>query len=108
MMPGHGPIYSLSEPECTALKEFIDDHLATGTICLSQSPIGALLLFVKKKDGTLRMVADFRRLNAITQKDQYPLPCINDLLERLRMASIFTKIDLQNAYHLLHIKEGDE
>ena len=52
-MLGHGSIYSLSEPEHTALKEFIDDHLATGTIHLSQSPIGAPVLFVKKKDGTL-------------------------------------------------------
>ena len=48
-MPRHGPIYSLSEPEHAALKEFIDDHLATGTVHPSQSPIGALVLFVKKK-----------------------------------------------------------
>ena len=58
-MPGHGPIYSLSEPECAVLKEFIDDHLATGTICPSQSPIGAPVLFVKKKDGALCMVVDY-------------------------------------------------
>ena len=107
-MPGHGPIYSLLEPECAALKEFIDDHLATGTICPSQSPIGAPVLFVKKNDGALRMVVDYRRLNAVMRKDRYPLPHINDLLEHLGKASIFTKIDLQNAYHLLHIKQGDE
>ena len=107
VMPGHGPIYSLSEPEHAMLKEFIDDPLATGTIHLSQSPIGAPVLFMKKKDGTLCMVVDYQRLNAITWKDRYPLPHINDLLERLK-ASIFTKIDLRNAYHLLCIKEGDE
>ena len=107
-MPGHGPIYSLSEPERGALKEFIDDHLATGTIRPSHSPIGAPVLFVKKKDGSLRMVVDYRRLNAVSRKDRYPLPRINDLLERLGRASVFTKIDLRNAYHLLRIKEGDE
>jgi hypothetical protein len=106
--PGHSPIYSLSEPERAAVKEFIDDHLATGTIHPSQSPIGAPVLFAKKKDSALRMVMDYRRLNTITQKDRYPIPRINDLLEHLGKVSIFTKIDLQNAYHLLHIKEGDE
>ena len=106
--PGYGPIYSLSEPERAALKEFIDDHLATGTICPSHSPIGAPVLFVKKKDASLRMVVDYRKLNAATRKDRYPLPRINDLLERLGKASVFTKIDLRNAYHLLRIREGDE
>jgi hypothetical protein len=106
--PGHSPIYSLSEPECATVKEFINDHLATGTIRPSQSPIRAPVLFAKKKDGALRMVMDYRRLNTVTRKDRYPIPHINDLLERLGKASIFTKIDLRNAYHLLRIKEGDE
>jgi hypothetical protein len=106
--PRHSLIYSMSEPEHTALKEFIDEHLATGTICPSQSPISALVLFVKKKDGSLCMVTDYRKLNAITRKDWYPIPHINDLLERLGKASVFTKIGLQNAYHLLCIKEGDK
>jgi hypothetical protein len=106
--PGYGPIYSISEPERNALKEFIDDHLATGTIRPSQSPIGSPVLFVKKKDRSLRMVVDYRRLNTATRKDRYPLPHINDLLERLGKASVFTKIDLRNAYHLLRIRDGDE
>ena len=54
------------------------------------------------------MVVDYRRLNTATRKDRYPLPCINDLLERLGKASVFTKIDLRNAYHLLHIRDGDK
>jgi hypothetical protein len=65
-MPGHGPIYSLSEPERGALKEFIDDHLAMGTIRPSHSPISAPVLFVKKKDSSLRMVVDYQRLNAVS------------------------------------------
>jgi hypothetical protein len=84
--PGYGPIYSLSEPERAALKEFIDDHLATSTIRPSHSPIGAPVLFVKKKDASLRMVVDYRKLNAGTRKDRYPLPRINDLLEKLTCA----------------------
>jgi hypothetical protein len=106
--PGHSLIYSLSEPEHAAVKEFIDDHLATGTIRPSQSPIRAPVLFTKKKDGALRMVMDYRRLNAVMRKDQYPILRINDLLECLGKASIFTKIDLRNTYHLLCIEEGDE
>jgi hypothetical protein len=54
------------------------------------------------------MVVDYRKLNTVTQKDQYPLPHINNLLEQLGKAMVFTKIDLWNAYHLLRIKEGDE
>jgi hypothetical protein len=102
--PGHSPIYSLSEPERATVKEFIDDHLATGTIHPSQSPIGAPVLFTTKKDSTLHMVMDYRRLNAVTRKDRYLIPRIKDLLECLGKASIFTKIDLRNAYHLLRIK----
>jgi hypothetical protein len=98
----------MSEPEHATLKEFINEHLATGTIHPSQSPIGAPVLFVTKKDGSLRMVMDYQKLNAITWKDQYLIPRINNLLKRLGKAPAFTKIDLQNAYHLLRIKEGDK
>src|SRR5271170_4023941 len=104
--PGYGPIYSLSEPERGALKEFIDDHLAAGTIHPSQLPIGAPVLFVKKKDNSLRMVVDYWKLNCVTRKDRYPIPRINDLIERLGGATVFSKIDLCNAYHLLRVKEG--
>jgi hypothetical protein len=106
--PRHGLIYSLSEPERAAVKEFINDHLATGTIRPSQSPIGALVLFTKKKDGALCMVMDYCRLNTVTRKDRYLILCISDLLECLGKVSVFMKIDLQNTYHLLCIKEGDE
>ena len=106
--PGYGPIYSISEPERNVLKEFIDDHLATGTICPSQSRIGSPVLFAKKKDHSLCMVVDYRSLNSTTWKDRYLLPRINDLLEWLGKASIFTKIDLRNAHHLLPIRDGDE
>jgi len=63
---------------------------------------------MKKKDGFLRLCVDFRRLNKITKKDQYPLPLISDLLDSPRKAHIYTKIDLWHAYHLVHIAEGNK
>ena len=65
-------------------------------------------MFVKKKDGTLRLCVDYRKLNDITVKDRTALPLIPELLDRLHAAKIFTKIDLRNAYNQLRIKEGDE
>ena len=106
--PPIGTIYSLSKFEQEVLKEFIDENLTNGFICLTSSSYGAPVLFVKKKDGSLRLCIDFCRLNKITKGDQYPLPLISDLLDSPRKARIYTKIDLQHAYHLVHIAEGDE
>ena len=106
--PPLGHMYSLSQTELVALREFIDDHLATGFIRPSRSPYGAPVLFAKKKDGGLRLCVDFRGLNKITKKDRYPLPLITDLLDSSGKARIYTKIDLQHAYHLVRIAEGDE
>jgi len=72
------------------------------------SPHGALVLFVKKKDGSLRLCIDFCGLNKITKKDRYPLPLISDLLDSPCKACIYTKIDLQHVYHLVCIAKGDE
>ena len=90
------------------LKEFIDENLTNGFICSTSSPHRAPVLFVKKKDGSLRLCVDFRGLNKITKKDQYPLPLISDLLDSPRKARIYTKIDLRHAYHLVCIAEGNE
>jgi len=103
-----GTIYSLSKFKQKALKEFIDDNLTNGFICSTSSPHGAPVLFVKKKDGSLRLCIDFRGLNKIMKKDRYPLPLISDLLDSPRKARIYTKIDLRHAYHLIRIAEGDE
>jgi hypothetical protein len=84
----------LSPAELTALREFLDEHLSLGFIKPSRSPHGAPVLFVKKKDGTLRLCVDFRGLNRISKKDRYPLPLISDLLDAPRKARIYTKLDL--------------
>lgn len=107
-IPAVGPIYSTSSAESQALKTEIDTLLSMGFIRASTAPIGAPVLFVKKKDASLRMCIDYRQLNLRTKKNKYPLPPINFLLEQLRGASIYSKIDLRGAYHLLRIAAGHE
>lgn len=106
--PPFGPIYSLSEVELKALSDYLDENLDKGFIRPSSSPAGAPILFVKKKDGSLRLCVDYRALNKITVKNRYPLPLISELLDRLRAAKYFTKIDLRGAYNLVRIAEGEE
>ena len=65
------------------------------------------MLFVKKKDGTLRLCVDYRQLNKMTVKNKYLLPRIDDLFDQLKGASVFSKIDLQSGYHQLRIKDAD-
>ncbi|KAK9395734.1 PEG10: Retrotransposon-derived protein PEG10 [Crotalus adamanteus] len=102
-----GQIYSLSEPELAALRDFIDKNLRKGFIRLSTSPLAAPVLFVKKS-GELRLCCDYQKLNAITICNRYPLLLIPELIERLRQAKIFTKLDLRGAYNLVRVRDGDE
>ena len=74
----------------------------------SSSPEVAPILFVKKKDGSLRLCVDYWALNSITVKDRYPLPLISEILDRVRGAIIFTRLDLRGTYNLIRIKEGNE
>ncbi len=90
------------------MKKYISDSLTSGFIRPSSSPAGAGFFFVGKKDGSLRPCIDYRGLNSITVKNTYPLPLMSSAFERLQGVSIFTKLDLRNAYHLVRIREGDE
>ncbi len=108
MSPPKGRLYSLSVPEREAMEKYISDSLTAGFIRPSSSPAGAGFFFVAKKDGSLRPCIDYRGLNNITVKNTYPLPLMSSAFERLQGASIFTKLDLRNAYHLVRIREGDE
>uniref|UniRef100_A0A8C5PN48 Reverse transcriptase n=1 Tax=Leptobrachium leishanense TaxID=445787 RepID=A0A8C5PN48_9ANUR len=103
-----GRVYPLSEPELRVLREYIDENLTKGFIRPSTSPAGAAIFFVGKKDGGLRPCIDYRAMNAITIKNKYPLPLITELMDRLKTAKIFTKLDLRGAYNLVRIKKGDE
>src|SRR5258708_35904712 len=104
----HRLIYSLSPPELTVLREFLEENVQNGFIHPSKSLWGSLVLFIKKKDGSLCLCVDFRALNRVTEKDRYPLPLIPDLLNSLGPARIYSKIDLKHAYHLVWIAEGDK
>ncbi|GJV79880.1 putative reverse transcriptase domain-containing protein [Tanacetum coccineum] len=78
-----------------------------GFIRPSSSPWGAPVLFVKKKDGSLRMCIDYRELNKLTVKNRYPLPRIDDLFDQLQGSSVYSKIDLRSGYHQLRVREED-
>ena len=87
------------------LDHFIDNNLQKGYIQPSKSPMASPVFFIKKKDGSLRLVQDYRALNEMTIKNKYPLPMINDLFDRLQGAKVFSKIDLRLGYHQLKIRE---
>jgi hypothetical protein len=99
--------YRMSTPELKELQMQLEELLMKGYIHPSVSPWGAPIIFVKKKDGTLRLCIDFRRLNKSTVKNKYPLLRIDDLFDQLRGATIFSKIDLRSRYHRVRIKEQD-
>jgi hypothetical protein len=96
---GHSPLYNHSAKELEALKAYLVDNLAKGFIESSQAPFGAPILFVKKPNGSLRLCVDYRKLNALTRKDRYPLPLINETLARMAAAKVYTKLDIQQAFN---------
>ncbi len=94
--------------ELETLKTYIETHLKTGFIWPFKSPAGALILFDKKPDGSLRLCVDYWGLNNLTIKNRYLLPLIGEALDRLGRAKRFTQLDLTSAYHRMRIREGDE
>uniref|UniRef100_A0A1S2Z8R5 Uncharacterized protein LOC101491348 n=1 Tax=Cicer arietinum TaxID=3827 RepID=A0A1S2Z8R5_CICAR len=109
--PGTGPIsiapYRMSTSELSELKNQLEDLLSKQFIRPSVSPWGAPVLLVKKKDGKSRLCVDYRQLNKVTIKNRYPLPRIDDLMDQLKGAMIFSKIDLKSGYHQIRVKEED-
>jgi hypothetical protein len=112
LKPGSEPfrtkIYPLSPNEQKELDGFLDENLKSGRIRPSKSPMASPVFFVKKKDGSLRLVQDYRKLNDITIKNSYPLPLISDIITKLQKAKYFTKLDVRWGYNNVRIKEGDE
>ncbi|WMV25474.1 hypothetical protein MTR67_018859 [Solanum verrucosum] len=97
----------MAPEELKKLKEQLKDLLDKGFTRLSNSPWGAPVLFVRKKDGSLRMCIDYRQFNKVTPKNKYPLPRVDYLVDQLQGASYFSEIDLWSGYHQLRLKEGD-
>ena len=90
--------------ELAEMKKQLEELMDKGFICPSSSPWGCPAIFVKKKDGTLRMCVDYRPLNAVTVKNKYPLPRIDTLFDQLAGAKVFSKIDLRSGYHQIKIR----
>ncbi|GBG84261.1 hypothetical protein CBR_g38232 [Chara braunii] len=106
-VPPRGCIYRMSKEELSVLRAQLDDLLEKGWIRPSSSPYGAPVLFVRKKNKDLRLCIDYCKLNAQTIRNAGPLPCIDDLLERLGGAKFFSKLDLKSGYHQLEIWKED-
>nr|GFB25331.1 putative reverse transcriptase domain-containing protein [Tanacetum cinerariifolium] len=111
LIPGDAPVarapYRLAPSELKELSDQLKELSKKGFIRSSSSPWGALVFFVKKKDGSFRMCIDYRELNKLTVKNRYPLPRINDLFDQLQGSSMYSKIDLRFGYHQLLITEED-
>ena len=105
LVPGAQPkgckVYPLSVTEQSELDRFLTENLETGRIQPSKSPMASPVFFIKKKDGSLRLVQDYRMLNEMTVKNKYPLPLISELVNQLRGAKYFTKLDVRWGFKFL-------
>ncbi|GJT60374.1 putative reverse transcriptase domain-containing protein, partial [Tanacetum coccineum] len=111
LVPGAAPVarapYRLARSEMKELSKQLQELSDKGFIRPSSSPWGALVLFVKKKDGSFWMCIDYRELNKLTVRNRYPLPRIDDLFDQLQGSSVYSKIDLRSGYHQLRVREED-
>ena len=111
LIPGAGPVsispYRMTPAELAELKKQLEDLLEKQFIRPSVSPWGAPVLLVKKKDGSSRLCINYRQLNKLTIKNKYPLPRIDDLMDQLHGAVVFSKIDLRSGYHQISVKAED-
>ncbi|GKA85842.1 putative reverse transcriptase domain-containing protein [Tanacetum coccineum] len=111
LVPGAAPVarapYRLAPSKMKELSEQLKELFDKGFIRPSSSPWGALVLFVKKKDGSFRMCIDYRELNKLMVKNRYPLPRIDDLSDQLQGSSVYSKIGLRSGYHQLRVREED-
>ena len=111
LIPGIAPIsqrpYRMNPEELVELKKQLGYMLSKGLIRPSASPWGSPIIFVDIMDGTTRLCVDYRKLNAVTIKNKYPLPKIEDLFDQMNGARVFSKIDLRTGYHQLKVREED-
>jgi hypothetical protein len=112
MKPGFEPKsckgYNLTPGEQIELDKFLKENLDKGYIRPSQSPMASPFFFVKKKDGKLRPCQDYRYLNDWTIKNAYPLPLISEIMDKIKGAKYFTKLDVRWGYNNIRIKDGDQ
>ncbi|CAL3966035.1 unnamed protein product [Diplocarpon coronariae] len=102
------PLRRLTDEQLSEVKSYILENLHKGFIEASSSPQAAPILFVRKADGSLRLCVDYRKLNALTKKDPYPIPLIDEMMARISKARVFTKIDIQQAFHRIRMSADAE
>ena len=112
LLPGNHKVdcktYNLTTAKQKELNEFLEENLSTGRIRPSKSQFASAFFFIKKKDGKLHPIQDYRKLNDITVKNRYPLPLISELIDKLKNAKYYTKLDIRWGYNNIRMKEGDE
>ncbi|EED22559.1 gag/polymerase/env polyprotein, putative [Talaromyces stipitatus ATCC 10500] len=104
----YNPLYKMSRDELEAAQEYIIDNLNKGFLEPSSSPFAAPIIMASKPGGGLRFCVDYRKLNQLTKKDQYPLPLIDEVFERLSRARIFTKLDIRQGFHRIRMDPDSE
>ena len=106
--PPFGRIYTMCDAELKEVRKWIDKNLTKSFIRASSSSATSPILFVKKKDGSLRLCVDYRALNDITVKDWHHLPRIEETLNQIRGCRYFTRLDLRVCFNQIRIKKGDK
>lgn len=105
---GHSPLFKQNAEELEAAKQYLMDNLNKGFIVPSSAPFASPILMARMPTGKLRFCVDYRKLNAISKKDRYPIPLIDELMERLNGAKIFTKLDIRQGFHRIRMDPDSE
>ena len=107
-VPRNCKVYPLSPKETELINEFINENIRKGYFCPSQSPMTSPFFFTRKKDGSLRPCQDYCYLNEGTIKNLYPIPPVQNLMDKLKGATVFSQLDLHSGYNNVRMKDGDQ
>ncbi len=106
--PPRSRLYPMSGHKLQKVKEYLEENLKKEFITPSKAPFASPILFAEKKDGSLRFCVDYRKLNALTKRDRYPIPLIDEVLARIQGSKYLTRLDIIAAFNKLRISPGSE